>query len=79
MKIQTAILRDHLDFESFHLLRLVVQFISFHKRITHGRTPEATNNPEIFWELRHHIGRQLVQLHLEVQQNVIKNRMWRHA
>jgi hypothetical protein len=48
MKIQTTILSDHLTFRSFHLLRLVVQFISFNKHVTRGRTPEVANNPEIF-------------------------------
>jgi hypothetical protein len=65
MKIQTAILSDHLTFGSFHLLRLVMQLISFSKRVTHGHTTEATKGPEIFRELRHRIGRQLVQLCLE--------------
>jgi hypothetical protein len=70
MKIQTTILRKHLAFSSLNLLGLVVKFVSLRKRITLGYALETANNPEKFRELCYGIGHQLMQLHLELEQDI---------
>jgi hypothetical protein len=71
MKIQTTISGEHHAFRGFHLLWLVVKFVSLRKCIALGYAFEAANSQEIFGELRYGVGHQLMQLRLKLVQDII--------
>jgi hypothetical protein len=64
---------------SFYLFRLVVMLVLSCKCVNLGHAPEAANSPEILRELRYSVGRQLMQLRLELEQTVSQSGMRRHA
>jgi hypothetical protein len=70
MEIQTPILRKLLTFWGLHFLGLVVKFVSFREHIALEYASEAADSLEILRELRYSVGRQLMQLHLKLEQDI---------